>query len=77
MQMNMALYRLLLKVGANELEAEAAAQRLESDLVTKADLTVAVQELKADLLKWTIGLLFTALGLQTAFLLFVVTHYKP
>jgi hypothetical protein len=44
---NMALYRLLLKVGADEPEAEQAARLEASDLVTKADLL----ELKADLFK--------------------------
>ncbi|HKA39850.1 MAG TPA: hypothetical protein VKD25_08775 [Burkholderiales bacterium] len=43
--MNMALYRLLLKTGADEAEAEAAARLDTTDLATKADLA----ELKADL----------------------------
>jgi len=47
---NMALYRLLLKAGATEDEAEAAA-RLEgaADLATKADLRLEMAQLKADL----------------------------
>jgi hypothetical protein len=44
---NMALYRLLLKVGASEAEAEQAAQFDASELATKADLLA----LKTDLLK--------------------------
>jgi hypothetical protein len=76
--MNMTLYRLLLKTGANEADAEAAARIDTTDLVTKADLTAAINALRADLLKWMIGLLISALGLQAGLLLFLFTHYaKP
>jgi len=71
--MNMTLYRLLLKTGASEADAEAAARIDTSDLATKADLA----ELKASLLMWIIGIVFTALGLQGGVLIFLFTHYKP
>lgn len=48
--MNMTLYRLLLKNGATEEQAEAAATIVDpTQMVTKADLA----ELKADLFKHT------------------------
>jgi hypothetical protein len=47
---NMHLYRLLLKIGANESEAENAARLDASDLVTKADLAAFEARLA-----WTIG----------------------
>jgi hypothetical protein len=71
--MNMTLYRLLLKTGATEADAEAAARIDTSDLATKADLA----ELKAALLMWIVGIVFTALGLQGGLLVFLFTHYKP
>jgi hypothetical protein len=71
--MNMTLYRLLLKTGASEADAEAAARIDTSDLATKADLA----ELKASLLMWIIGIVFTAMGLQGGLLIFLFTHYKP
>jgi hypothetical protein len=75
--MNMTLYRLLLKTGATEADAEAAARLETSDLVTKADLVAAINELKASLLMWIVGIVFTALGLQGGVLIFLFTHYKP
>jgi len=69
--MNMALYKLLLKTGASEDEAEAAARLDTTDLATKGDLS----ELKAELTWRMIGIVFTALGLQTALILFTLTHY--
>jgi len=60
--MNMTLYRLLLKTGATEADAEAAARIDTSDLVTKADLTVAIEALKAELLKWVVGLVIAQVG---------------
>jgi hypothetical protein len=71
--MNMTLYRLLLKTGATEADAEAAARIDTSDLATKADLA----ELKASLIMWMVGLMVTALGLQSALFVFIITHYKP
>jgi hypothetical protein len=75
--MNMTLYRLLLKTGATEADAEAAARIDTSDLVTKADLVAAINELKASLLMWIVGIVFTALGLQSGVLIVLFTHYKP
>jgi hypothetical protein len=49
---NMALYRLLLKIGAEEAEAEEAARIDTSELATKTDLT----NLKAELIMWMAGL---------------------
>jgi hypothetical protein len=72
--MNMALYRLLLKIGANEADAEAAARVDISELVTKADLKAEVADLKAELLKWTIGIVFTAIGVQTALIAFMLSR---
>lgn len=57
---NMALYRLLIKTGASEAEAEEAARLDTSNLATKADLL----ELKADLQKF---LLQTMLGMTALF----------
>jgi hypothetical protein len=77
--MNMTLYRLLLKTGASEADAEVAA-RTEIDtanLVTKADLTAAIHELKSSLLMWMIGIVFTAMGIQTALFIFVLSNYGP
>jgi len=45
--MNMTLYRLLLKTGASEPDAEAAAQVDKADLVTNLELAMA--QLKVDL----------------------------
>jgi hypothetical protein len=56
---NLPLYKLLLKVGATEAEAEAAATLDASHLATKADLAEAVATLKADLQKF----ILTAMGL--------------
>lgn len=78
---NIALYRLLVRGGATEAEAEAAARLDASELATKADiadLRTEIKALKAELLQWTVGIIFTALGIQTALLIFVLTHYvKP
>jgi len=66
---NMALYRLLVHMGASEPEAEAAAQIDTSQLATKADLA----ELKASLLMWMI----TAFIAQTGLLLAVLRWVRP
>jgi hypothetical protein len=78
---NLPLYRLLVKLGASEPDAEAAATSQESHLVTRdefsllrADLRTEMADLRSDLLKWGIGLLFTALGLQTALVIFVLSR---
>ena len=61
---NMTLYRLLVKQGASEAEAEEAARVDASMLATKADLT----ELKASLLMWLIMLLIAQTGLLVTLL---------
>ena len=50
---NLTLYRVLVKLGATDTEAEQAAQLDSSTLATKADLA----ELKAELIKWNVGTL--------------------
>jgi hypothetical protein len=66
---NMALYRVLLKHGASEAEAEAAARLEASELATKADLAALkldVIELKAELIKWNVGTLVALTGIFAA-----------
>ncbi len=46
---NLALYRLLVKLGAADGEAETAATVDASALATKQDLALALADLKADL----------------------------
>jgi hypothetical protein len=77
MTTNLPLYRLLVKLGASDADAEQAATVDASALVTKADLQTAIADLKASLLQWGIGLLFTAMAMQTALILFALLHYKP
>lgn len=55
---NLTLYRLLVKTGASEAEAEAASSMDTSGLATKADLA----ELEARLQRFVI----IVLGMQTA-----------
>ena len=53
-------------------EAEALAEVLDSgaqELVTKKDLVIALAELKADLMKWVIGLALAQVGLLVGILL--------
>lgn len=66
---NLALYQLLMKWGASEAEAQAAASVEAFELVTKADLKAELAELRRDmdrmeveLIKWNLG----AMGLLTA-----------
>jgi hypothetical protein len=64
---NLPLYRVLVKAGASEAEAEEAARLDTSELATKADLAelrLAVVELKAELIKWNVG---TMLALAAIF----------
>lgn len=68
MPINMALYRLLVKVGASEAEAEEAARFDASELATKADLQIALAELKADLQKFIIQAM---LGMTAIFAIIV------
>jgi hypothetical protein len=71
---NLPLYRALVKLGVADSEAESASRFDPSDLATKADLA----ELKAEMLKWGIGILFTGLGLQTALILLILSKFvKP
>ena len=49
------LYEALRSAGVQETQARAAAQAVLSELVTKADLQVAIADLKADLIKVQIG----------------------
>lgn len=78
---NMALYRVLRDLGAEDARAEEAAQLDVSDLATKADLAALRTELKADmsslkadLVKWGVGLLFTGLAMQTGLIIFVLAR---
>lgn len=53
-------------------EAEALAEVLDSgaqELVTKKDLLIALADLKADLMKWVIGLALAQVGLLVGILL--------
>jgi hypothetical protein len=61
---SLPLYRILIKLGASETDAEAAAIADETNPVAKADLRAELSDLRSDLLKWGIGLLFTGLALQ-------------
>jgi hypothetical protein len=69
----MALYRVLVRHGASETEAEAAASVDTSQLVTKADLLAALADVKASMQMWMI----TALIAQTALLLIVLRGMRP
>lgn len=60
----MTLYRLLLKLGAEEAKAEEAARADTSNLATKADLL----ELKADLQRFIVQ---TMLGMTAIFAIIV------
>lgn len=53
---NMPLYRLLIKLGAVDAEAETAASFDASGLATKQDITTALAEFEARL-AWKIGTL--------------------
>jgi len=60
---NMALYRYLVAHGATAEEALDAATMEASTLATKADLTTALAELKADLFRHTTIVLLTSMGI--------------
>ena len=69
---NLTLYRVLVKLGANDTEAEQAAT-LDTTLATKADLAdlrTAMAEMKSDLIKWNVGTLVTMTGLVTLLKIF-------
>jgi hypothetical protein len=59
---NLPLYRLLVKFGASDAEAEAAVIADESHLATKADLA----ELEARLQRWTIQTMGVLTGIYLA-----------
>lgn len=66
--------RKLRDAGINEQQAEAVAEAIKetqesSDLVTKKDLLIALAELKADLMKWVIGLALAQVGLMVGILM--------
>jgi len=65
------LYDALRKAGVEEPMARAAAQAVlateaRTDLATKADLAMAVAELKADLIKWNVGAMAVLTGIFAA-----------
>jgi len=72
MSTNLPLYRLLVKGGASETEAEAAATFDTSALATKADLTTAIADLKAEL-TWRF---IVIMGAQTAIFSAIVAALK-
>jgi hypothetical protein len=69
----LAYAKRLRDAGVPEPQAEAQAAALAEalrqnagDLVTKQDLAVALADMKADLLKWVIGLFIAQVGLFAA-----------
>ena len=73
---NLALYRVLTKLGVDDTEAEHATT-LDTTLVTKVDLAelraamrADLAEVKADLIKWNVGTLATMMGLVALLKLF-------
>jgi hypothetical protein len=69
---NMALYRLLLKQGAEEAEAEQAAQWDAGNLVTKADLL----ELEIRLQRYILTTMLTTMLGMTAIFSFIVGLFR-
>ena len=70
---NLPLYRLLVKFGANEAEADAAATLDETHLATKADLQLVearldakLEAMQATIIKWNIATIGVVAGLFTA-----------
>jgi hypothetical protein len=66
--------RKLRDAGINEQQAEAVAEAIKetqesSDLLTKKDLLIALAELKADPMKWVIGLALAQVGLLVGILM--------
>ncbi len=58
-------------VPAAQAEAEASAiadALVSSDLVTRSDLQVAIAELRADIIKWMVGLALAQVGLLVGIL---------
>lgn len=78
---NMSLYRLLVKGGASDTDALEAATVDTSQLATKADLGLTTATLKTDiadlrgsLIQWMVGIVFTAMALQTALILALLSR---
>lgn len=69
---NMALYRLLVKQGADEATAEQAARLDAATLVTTADLA----ELKAELFKHTTQTLVWVTGINAAILTAILALFR-
>jgi hypothetical protein len=69
---NLPLYRILVKGGASEADAEAAATVDTSALATKADLTTAIADLQAEL-TWRF---IVVMGAQTAIFSAIVAALK-
>ena len=69
---NIHLYRLLVKQGADEATAEAAARLEASELITKADLA----ELKAELFKHTTQTLVWVTGINAAILTTILALFR-
>lgn len=69
--MNSELYDALLDAGANTEKARAAASSVGdiNQLITKADLKMALAEQKADILKWMVGAMIAQAGLVVALIL--------
>lgn len=70
--MNMPLYRVLVKQGVGEAEAEAAASFDASHLVTKADLA----ELKAELFKHTTQTLLWMTAINGALMTTILALFR-
>ena len=65
--------------GFPEPQAEAISDAFrdaqgEAELVTKADLRVAVAEIRADIIKWMVGLALAQIGLLIGILLKLSGH---
>lgn len=71
---NQELYKALLVAGVPEDQATAAAIATPhaDDIVTKADLTAALADLRADILYWIVG----GFMVQTALLLSVPALFR-
>jgi hypothetical protein len=69
---NMALYRILVRQGASETEAEEAARLVANDLATKGDLL----ELKAELFKHTTQTLAWFTGIVALLLSAIMTIFR-
>ena len=69
---NLTLYRLLVRSGASETEAEAAASLDASTLVTKTDLA----ELKAELFKHTTQTLLWMTAINGALMTTILALFR-